>query len=837
MAVRYWRGGSGNWADTSHWATTSGGAGGASVPGSSDDVIFDANSFSVNDSIIYTSTAAHTDMGSITFSGITKTVKIENNSTYWMRVYGEITLSPLVTLDVAALMMGATGDFNQAGATLLTVDLRLTSGFIGLASTVNLGGGSLIISSADLETYDYSVTAAVLSMGSTASAFFGSSDIYVTNLAVNSSAFLDTESSTLYLSSGGAVRQFQGGNQEYNKVVFSGTTWPILDTNTFTTLEFQPGATITVTTGGSSATTLLVTTLIANGTSSAPITIKSSSVGLQHVIRKTSGTVNATYLNLQDSIANGGATFNTSGGINNGNNSGWNFLAAPIPTWGYIASAATVYQPALVPGAGTMRPGFIASKASVYNLTNTMRISGVGSLATSSSQVYAPTITALPPPPPPPTDWEAIGKEDEKVYVYKVYKSDGTFIGIWTDVRDDLMFTRKINTPGTTTTVRLSRSPNTTKEVRASLTTEAGEPITAEDGERLTVTYETNNSVGEGTDVDINYKVDVYVHYGEFERLVSEAGESLTTEEADYLLAASGAPSGVRVFSGTILDYQSTYGEQTGVTVTLASHGLALSNELVRSGEITTVNYSSQALQTTLKSVLDTNPQVMTYSTDSIATPGISAAFKFELTTKLEAIERIHEQTPDGWYWSGDVADNFVYLQPTATTAHHIFKKGYHVKELDLTRSKEQLINRVYFIGGEVGGVPVFKKYEDAASIAQWGVGLHRIVDRRFTDPAAMERKAMKLINRFKNPIYTTPITISSARYDLESIKEGQLIGFANYGNFVDELLLQIVSLSYSPTAVQLEVGDVLQAQHERIEEISDELQGEQYQNLPTAPV
>jgi len=44
MANRYWIAGSaGNWNDTANWSTTSGGSGGASVPGASDDVIFDTN--------------------------------------------------------------------------------------------------------------------------------------------------------------------------------------------------------------------------------------------------------------------------------------------------------------------------------------------------------------------------------------------------------------------------------------------------------------------------------------------------------------------------------------------------------------------------------------------------------------------------------------------------------------------------------------------------------------------------------------------------------------------------------------------------------------------------
>jgi len=44
MADRYWVGGTGNWDNTAKWSTTSGGAGGASVPVAADAVIFNTNS-------------------------------------------------------------------------------------------------------------------------------------------------------------------------------------------------------------------------------------------------------------------------------------------------------------------------------------------------------------------------------------------------------------------------------------------------------------------------------------------------------------------------------------------------------------------------------------------------------------------------------------------------------------------------------------------------------------------------------------------------------------------------------------------------------------------------
>lgn len=43
-ANRYWVGGSGSWQDNSHWSATNGGAGGASLPSSADDVFFTTSS-------------------------------------------------------------------------------------------------------------------------------------------------------------------------------------------------------------------------------------------------------------------------------------------------------------------------------------------------------------------------------------------------------------------------------------------------------------------------------------------------------------------------------------------------------------------------------------------------------------------------------------------------------------------------------------------------------------------------------------------------------------------------------------------------------------------------
>ncbi|WOI86001.1 PKD domain-containing protein [Rhodococcus qingshengii] len=506
-----------------------------------------------------------------------------------------------------------------------------------------------------------------------------------------------------------------------------------------------------------------------------------------------------------------------------------------------ITSAEALDEPTVLRGAVTLTPGS-ANDGEMFGeptvLRGTVVIGGIDSIPSEEAFEDDLTIVQAAPPPPPDPDWSVIGKEDQKKYLYKVYKPDGTFIGIWNDVKDVPQYTQRLYTPGTTTSVLLSRSPNTTKQMLDVMATQGSEEITDEGGDPLLVSYETNNSVGEGTDVDLNYHVDIYVIYGGFEPLVTQSGEPITTEDGDEILVAYGAPNGIRIFSGIILDYEMVYGAQNGVTVTLASHGIELSERLLMNGTKTTVTYTSTALETQAKAVLDADPGVMTYSSDSIANTGVSRTLKYQLNTKLEAITSIYNQTPDGWYWYGDVADNYVYMKPRSDAAQHTFWVGYHIKELKLKRSIEQLRNKVYFVAGDNGsGVTIFKKYEDTASQTAWRQSVYRITDRRYTLTASMQARADKEMSRFKGPVYTTTVKISSAKYDLERVKLGQMVSFRNTKNpYVEQLLIQIVGITYTPTELTLELGDILESQRDAVVGIETSLQNEQYEKIPDEP-
>jgi hypothetical protein len=86
MALRYLiSGGDGDWNDTSNWSTSSGGASGASVPTSADDVIFDNNSNNADITVDVVTTS-----GSLTISDYTGTITL---NTVLNILNGDITLN------------------------------------------------------------------------------------------------------------------------------------------------------------------------------------------------------------------------------------------------------------------------------------------------------------------------------------------------------------------------------------------------------------------------------------------------------------------------------------------------------------------------------------------------------------------------------------------------------------------------------------------------------------------------------------------------------------------------------------------------------------------------
>ncbi|MRG44598.1 T9SS type B sorting domain-containing protein [Chitinophaga sp. SYP-B3965] len=138
----YWVGGTGNWSETTHWASVSGGTPNKSiVPGANDDVYFDGNSGLAAGMTVTLPTGAHAYCRNMSWAGVTTAAIFRNNvTTFQLQVSGNVELSSTVRYAMSSLNFVGTSNatYKTNGA------VRLGVGYYN-PITINKGTGSLTI--------------------------------------------------------------------------------------------------------------------------------------------------------------------------------------------------------------------------------------------------------------------------------------------------------------------------------------------------------------------------------------------------------------------------------------------------------------------------------------------------------------------------------------------------------------------------------------------------------------------------------------------------------------------------------------------------------------------
>ncbi|OFY70837.1 MAG: hypothetical protein A3G23_11995 [Bacteroidetes bacterium RIFCSPLOWO2_12_FULL_37_12] len=231
----YWVGNSGNWSDVSHWSLTSGGAGGACIPGPTDNVIFDANSFSSASQAVTINTAAY--FRNMTWTGVTNTPDLSGFSD--LHTYGSLAFSSSMNFSHFGWWYfsgNQTNTISLAGKTLAITNFNGT-GTWNLADDFSCG--TLKFDNGNLITNNYSITCAYFGSTTTnkRSLNLGSSIVSVTGSQpftyeweVNSTNFSLTAgtSSIVFTANSANPLDFSGGNLAYYNVSYTGATSPAM---------------------------------------------------------------------------------------------------------------------------------------------------------------------------------------------------------------------------------------------------------------------------------------------------------------------------------------------------------------------------------------------------------------------------------------------------------------------------------------------------------------------------------------------------------------------------------------------------------------------------------
>jgi hypothetical protein len=240
-STRYWVGGTGNWNDTARWSTSSGGASGADLPRSHDDVVFD----SLSNATAYTAT-----VNAITGGNRCKALTVAGPASGNVTLAGSTALyiHDDITLPATGLTRTYTGAITLSGSstgrTLTTNGVTLGSAVevngVGcgwsLGSALNIGGSNLTVRSGSFDLATYNLTAEIIgsntgnsrtidlgsstvSLSGASPINFGTTETNRANLTVTSNTsqitFSFSSSSTLTLN---------GNNQTFYNVSFTGVT-------------------------------------------------------------------------------------------------------------------------------------------------------------------------------------------------------------------------------------------------------------------------------------------------------------------------------------------------------------------------------------------------------------------------------------------------------------------------------------------------------------------------------------------------------------------------------------------------------------------------------------
>lgn len=341
MATRYWVGGSGTWntSSTTNWSATTGGANGASVPTSADDVIFDTSSGTT-----YTVTFASgivCRIMSITKPSGTLTFACSNIQ---FTIYGGVNVQDTTGITFTGVNWNFAGTatdniINFNGISLAGPALTFSGGAgttkWTLINNITMSTGVVNLYNGILDLSTYTISAANFNPGSlpsytyTRELIFGAgSKVIVTGALLDCqypTGLTITGTANLEFSSASA-KTFKGGSLSWGRYWNTGAgALTITGSNTFSgSCEMQVAPSSLILTAGTTQT--YNGSFYVTGTLGNLINIQSSSAGSAATISKPAGgVVSVAYANIKDIIATGGATWLATNSIDSGNNTGWIF--------------------------------------------------------------------------------------------------------------------------------------------------------------------------------------------------------------------------------------------------------------------------------------------------------------------------------------------------------------------------------------------------------------------------------------------------------------------------------------------------------------------------------
>lgn len=399
-----------------------------------------------------------------------------------------------------------------------------------------------------------------------------------------------------------------------------------------------------------------------------------------------------------------------------------------------------------------------------------------------------------------------------KRYAYKIYSPTGQYITTWTDVANDPSFRVVINGGYVELDCKLARQ---------------------------TINF------GEQSDVAFANEVQLWCFDDDM-------------------------PAGIKVFSGYISRYDPRNdGPQEYIMVYILGYHTRMADFIFENSiGATGISYNStdpgEIAEDIINKVRPTGLPI-NWTETTLQKTGTVVSYTFQVNTVQECIDQILSLAPAGWYWYVD-PDKLLHMHPKSLLPRHTFTLGKEIFYIEPQKRIENVVNRVYFIGGSPDGVlpPLYGRYERPASIQQYGLKAIKRTDDRVTVQATMDTIADNILDGQQDVEIRTVIRVKdndydrTNGYDIESIKIGDTCQIRNYQDAfasskwdimswdidywdfnvrnLTELIMQIVEIQYQPNYVELTISSKIPNVSKRVEDVNRNLLVTQLQDAPNNP-
>lgn len=286
--------------------------------------------------------------------------------------------------------------------------------------------------------------------------------------------------------------------------------------------------------------------------------------------------------------------------------------------------------------------------------------------------------------------------------------------------------------------------------------------------------------------------------------------------------------------------YQSDYSGGSGGGSYVANGGGDLYFVTKSGVPTTTTTYSTDDPVTDMAHgiLLDYNARGGIITERDFVATGLSLTYPFVVATILDAIKKVIELSPTGYYSYIDLGTAEIDILPTNdSVADFTIVRGKDINELDMALTIEQVKNYLLLSGGDTGGgTNLFREYKDGNSASRYGVRLSTKSDNRITLNATADAIGESFIEEYAGESQETTVSVLNKMIDITLLTPGKTIGFRNFGNFIDDMVLQITRRDYTPERVSLTLGRLPVTMPAEIQKLNRDMQMQQTIDNPTAP-